>query len=306
MSAHVGWALICRLFASGAPVMRTRLSASEIDALPALAKAVKQTSEDVTVALCPYCGLHGGEVRASSDGRRECWCPECGAVSVDDDDLAAFELDDHWLRRTLRAAQDIQMDGESKPLIKGAAWNLGISERVPVVLTRDIRRLWREPGTLDRVRVKDGPVRVIAPAHQIAAGVPLDAGVEWLALEERFRLRGEGLSFLGAPGGSVARRRSDPAAPVHGPFSADFRLVYLDGEDAAPIRCTKAQADVFRALWDFAGKDRRGDEVMQRAGRRSSKPIDVFKAHPEPKRAYEALVDTNQKDGLYCMPCAAR
>ncbi len=91
-----------------------------------------------------------------------------------------------------------------------------------------------------------------------------------------------------------------------GPFSADFRLVYLDGNDNEPIRCTKAQADVFRALWGFEGKDRSAEDVMTRAGRKSAKPIDVFKAHPEPKRAYEVLVVTNQKEGLYRMPLAAR
>ena len=82
--------------------------------------------------------------------------------------------------------------------------------------------------------------------------------------------------------------------------------MHLAGDDGAPIRCTKAQADVFRALWEFEGKDRSAEDVMSRAGRRSAKPIDVFKAHPEPKRAYEALVVTNQKEGLYRMPCAAR
>ena len=175
-----------------------------------------------------------------------------------------------------------------------------------MVLTRDIPRLWREAGLLDRVRITNGQVRVIAPTRQIAAGVPIDAGVEWLALEDRFRLRGEAISFLGAPGIAVARRKNDPTAPVHGPFSADFRLVYLDGEDCLPIRCTKAQADVFRALWEFEGKDRSAEDVMTRTGRKSAKPIDVFKAHPEPKRAYEVLVETNQKEGLYQMPCAAR
>jgi hypothetical protein len=63
---------------------------------------------------------------------------------------------------------------------------------------------------------------------------------------------------------------------------------------------------VFRALWEFEGKDRRAEDVMQRAGRRSSKPIDLFKTHSQPKRADEVLVVTNQKEGLYRMPCAAR
>lgn len=184
---------------------------------------------------------------------------------------------------------------------------LGHAGKTPVVLTRDIRRLWREPGLLDRVRAANSPVHVITPAHQIAAGVPTDAGVEWLALEERFRLHGEAISFLGARGtATTARRRNDPAAPVHGPFSADFRLVYLDGEDSAPIRCTKAQSEVFRALWEFAGQDRRAEDVMRRTGRSSPKPIDLFKSNKERLRAYKTLVDANQKEGLYRMPCAVR
>jgi len=300
------WALVCRLFATGTPVMRMRLSESEAALLPGLTKAVKPASINANIVPCPYCGMAGGEVRRGRDGCLECWCVECGAVPVDADDLAALMLDENWLHRRLRAALDIESDGGSAALAAGA-WMLGHAGKTPVVLTRDIRRLWREPGLLDRVRAANSPVHVIAPAHQIAAGVPLDAGVEWLALEERFRLHGEAISFLGARGAlTTTRRRNDPAAPVHGPFSADFRFVYLDGEDSAPIRCTKAQADVFRALWEFEGKDRSAEDVMTRAGRKSAKPIDVFKAHPEPKRAYEALVDANQKEGLYRMPCAVR
>ncbi|MCX7556633.1 hypothetical protein OS187_07320 [Xanthomonadaceae bacterium JHOS43] len=93
---------------------------------------------------------------------------------------------------------------------------------------------------------------------------------------------------------------------LHGPFSADFRLVYLDGEESAPISCTKAQAEVFRALWEFAGQDHRAEDVMRRTGRSSPKPIDLFKSNKERLRAYKTLVKTNQKEGLYRMPCAAR
>jgi hypothetical protein len=305
LSAQVGWGLICRLFAAGVPVMRMRMTPSEIAVLPDVGKAVKPVSLNVAVALCPYCGLNGGDLRRGGNGELECCCPECGAVPVDAEDLAAVALDDHWLHRNLRAAQDIQSDGGSV-LLAGGVWLLGTAGKLPVVLTRDIHRLWREPGLLDRVRVGNGPIRVIASARLIARGAPADAGVEWVGLEERFRLRGESISFLGAAGAAVLRRRVDPAAAVNGPFSADFRLVYVEGDNADPIRCTRAQADVFRALWEFEGKDRRGDEVMQRAGRRSSKPIDVFKSNPEPLRAYKALVVSNQKEGLYRMTGAAR
>ena len=282
-----------------------RFFSRQHQSVPALAKAVKPTSHNVSIVPCPYCGMNGGEVRRSRDGNLECCCAECGAVPLDADDLAALMLDENWLHRRLRAALNIESDGGSAALAAGA-WMLGHAGKAPVVLTRDIRRLWREPGLLDRVRAANSLVHVIAPAHQIAAGVPTDAGVEWLALEERFRLRGEVVSFLAPPGAAITRRKNDPAAPVHGPFSGDFRLVYLDGEDSPPIRCTKAQSEVFRALWEFGGHDRRAEDVRRRTGRSTTKPIDLFKAHPEPKRAYEVLVETNQKEGLYQMPCAAR
>ena len=79
----------------------------------------------------------------------------------------------------------------------------------------------------------------------LSEGVPIDAGVEWRALERCFWLRGEAILFLGASGIVVARRDSDSSAPVKGPFSADFRLVYLDGEDSPPIRCVKARRRSF-------------------------------------------------------------
>lgn len=305
MSSQQGWKLICRMFASGVPMMRMLMTADEIAVLPDIDRAVKPAMENRMAALCPYCGLNGGDVRPDGNGGRECCCPDCGAVPVDADDLEAFALDDHWLHRRLRSAQDIPSDGGLTQLAEGV-WSLGTVYNLPVVLARDVHRLWREPGLLDRVRVNNGVIRVIAPAQQIVRGVPPDAGVEWFGLEDRFRLRGEIISFVGAAGSTATRRRNDPSTPVHGPFSADFRLVYLDGEDVDPIRCRKAQADVFRALWSFEGKDRRAEDVMKRAGRRSANPIDVFKNHPEPLRAYKVLVDRTQKEGLYRMLCAVR
>jgi len=293
------------MFASGTPMLKSLMTPDEIAVVAEISKAVKPSAQTIAFALCPYCHLNSGEVRVVANGGWVCCCLTCGAVPVDADDLAAFALDEHWLHRNLRSAQDIQTDIGSVALAEGV-WLLGSAKKTPVALTRDIHRLWREANLLDRVRVNHGAIRVIAPAKQIARGAPADAGVEWLGLEDKFRLRGDGISFIGAAGVIASRRRNDPSAPVHGPFSADFRLVYLDGEEAEPIRLSKAQADVFRALWEFEGKDQNAEAVMKRAGRKSTKPIDVFKAHLEAKRAYEMLVKTNQQDGLYRMPCAAR
>jgi hypothetical protein len=99
----------------------------------------------------------------------------------------------------------------------------------------------------------------------------------------------------------------DPTIPVHGPFSADFRWVTLPGEEGHPILCTNGQAAVFRALWSFKGEPRTSEQVMGRAQLASQKPIDVFKGkkYAEPLRAYQALVVTQRRAGLYAMPCAA-
>ena len=53
---------------------------------------------------------------------------------------------------------------------------------------------------------------------------------------------------------------------------------------------------------------------MQRAGQKSEKPNDLFKIKAKDKNkpvyearlaAYHALVITQQREGLYAMPCAA-
>lgn len=175
-------------------------------------------------------------------------------------------------------------------------------ERKEIAVARDIYRLWREPGLLDRVRADNGTVRVMAPVNQIARGAPPDAGVQWVGLEEKFQLCGESITFAGHLEAASSRRRDDPVAPVHGLFSVDFRCVHLDGEGSEPIRLTEAQAAVFLVLWEAEGKPLNAEQVMLRAGYGSAKPIDVFKRNPESKRAYVALVKTNQKDGLYWLP----
>jgi hypothetical protein len=100
---------------------------------------------------------------------------------------------------------------------------------------------------------------------------------------------------------------------VHGPFSEDFRWVWLQG-DGDPIGMSPAQAAVFKALWDFGGQPQEAHLVMARAKLDSDKPIDVFKVKAQhkgdtryegPLRAYKEFVKTNQRAGTYAMTCAA-
>ncbi len=106
----------------------------------------------------------------------------------------------------------------------------------------------------------------------------------------------------------------DPATPVNGPFSADFRWATLPDVQTTPIQFTDGQSKVLGALWSFEGEAVTAERIMQRAGLESAKPSDLFKVKAKDKgkpgpaaqhAAYGALVVTQQRAGLYAMPCAA-
>ena len=193
------------------------------------------------------------------------------------------------------------------------AWRTGDAHCSPVLLARDLTRVLHEPKLLDRVRVAGSSIRVITPKPRTTRGSPFGSGVEWLALEDRFTFYGGGISFSPSVP-SAAPAVTDPAAPVNGPFSADFKWATLPDVQATPIRFTDGQAKVFEALWSFKGAEVDGERIMQRAGQKSDKPIDLFKIKSKDKgkpehearlAAYGALVVTQQRAGLYSMPCAA-
>ena len=312
MVTHDAWALVCRLFAGGTPVLLATLSPREVSALSALGKAVRPTVVDQSFVLCPHCQQH--RVQVWSDGRRGriCRCPDCGQVPVEAIDGAALALDEDWLRQKMRLALDIESRDGIDDLGDGA-WRLGDARRSPVVLARDLTRVLHEPTLLDRVRVAGSNILVITPRPRTTRGSPFGSGVEWLALEERFTFYGGGITFISSVP-SAAPVVADPAAPVNGPFSADFKWATLPDVQSTPIHFTQGQAKVFEALWSFKGAEVDGERIMQRAGQKSDKPIDLFKIKSRDKgkpeyearlAAYVALVVTQQRAGLYSMPCAA-
>ncbi|ADU98242.1 hypothetical protein [Alicycliphilus denitrificans] len=312
MVTHDAWALVCRLFAGGTPVLLATLSTREVSALSALGKAVRPKVVDQSFVLCPHCQQH--RVQVWSDGRRGriCRCPDCGQVPVEASDGAALALDEDWLRQKMRLALDIESRDGIDDLGDGA-WRLGDARRSPVVLARDLTRVLHEPTLLDRVRVAGSNILVITPRPRTTRGSPFGSGVEWLALEERFTFYGGGITFIPSVP-SAAPVVADPAAPVNGPFSADFKWATLPNVQSTPIHFTQGQAKVFEALWSFKGAEVDGERIMQRAGQKSDKPIDLFKIKSRDKgkpeyearlAAYVALVVTQQRAGLYSMPCAA-
>jgi len=313
MAAHDAWALVCRLFAGGTPVLRATLSLHEAAALTLLGKAVKPTVVDQSFVLCPHCQQHRAQVWGDGRGGRMCRCPDCGPVAVEANDGAAFALDEDWLRQKMRLAPGIESrDGVDD--LGGGVWRLGDARRSPVLLARDLTRVLHEPALLDRVRVAGGDIRVITPRPSATRGSPFGTGIEWLVLEERFTFYGGSITLLGTPAPSMTPAVADPATPVNGPFSADFKWATLPDISSAPIQFTDGQAKVFESLWSFKGEATTADRIMPRAGLDSAKPSDLFKikakdkGKPEPAAqhaAYGALVVTQKRAGMYSMPCAA-
>jgi hypothetical protein len=260
---------------------------------------------------CPFCGLQNGEVCGDGQGGRECRCPECGPTHLEPEDFESVVIDDQWLLRELRRALDIN----SRDVITKLAddvWRLGHLKDTPVMLTRNAYDLLRASALFDRVRVPGKGIEVIAPDLQFMHGIPMGpADVQWLALEERFTLYGGGIRFIEPAEQAPSLPPADPTTPVHGPLSADFKWVTL--LDHGCIRCTDAQAAVFKALWSFKGEFMPAHEIMSRAGLQSDKLVDIFKVKardkdkPEahgPLLAYRALVTTRKREGLYAMACA--
>lgn len=313
MAAHDAWALVCRLFAGGTPVLRATLSPREIATLPVLGKAVKPTTVDQSFVLCPHCQQHRAQVWGDGRGGRMCRCPDCGPVAVEANDGSALALNEDWFQQKMRLALDIESRDGIDNLGDGV-WRLGDIRRSPVLLARDLTRVLQEPALLDRVRVAGGDIRVITPRPRTTRGSPFSVGIEWLALEERFTFYGGGIAYIRPGAGTELNVAADPWAPVHGPFSADFSWVILNDWPHGPIRFTEGQAAIFSALWSFKGVKVDGERVMLKAGQESDKPIDLFKVKaankgkPEyegPLHAYRALVESNRRQGVYWMPCAS-
>lgn len=69
-----------------------------------------------------------------------------------------------------------------------------------------------------------------------------------MPLEEWFTLYGGGIALIGSDTGQASMLVAESWATYLGPFLADFRWISLDDWPHGPIRCTDAQAAIFKAL----------------------------------------------------------
>lgn len=156
------------------------------------------------------------------------------------------------------------------------ARRLGEARRTPVLLVRDLLTLWREPALLDRVRVAGGSIRVIAPRTGEARPPALGPGVGWLPLQERFALYGNGVTLID-PGVSP-EASADPRAPVHGPFSADFRWVTVEGWTEGPFIAPRVRAPSSKPCGRSRGNRSTRSGSCSAPALSSDKLVDVLKS----------------------------
>jgi hypothetical protein len=309
------WALACRLFCRDGPTLESALSDAERSALATLVdlKAAKPHKLDLCFALCPYCQLMRGPIVQAVAGLI-CQCPDCGAVPLNQHDTRAWVLDSDWLIRKLRIAFDVPAQQGYVSVINGV-WRIGNRQRHPLILARNLDHVLQNLASLLRAGTNGAnPTWLITPKplRDVDAD-PVAGALVWLPMEERFTLYGGNLQFLEPCATHISQTETSTQA-VNGPFSEDFSWVHLDNSPHGLIALSDAQAAVFKALWHYKGQPQSAEVIMNKAGRGSTKPIDVFKVKMQnkgdfkyegPLQAYKALVTTDRRGGTYAMSCAA-
>lgn len=311
----LAWTLACRLFEQGGPALEHTFSETERRGLATLTnlKAVKQQKLDLRFALCPYCELDSGPVIRGAAGL-ECQCPDCGPVPLDPHDRRSWLFDPDWVIRKLRAAFDVPAQQSHVSVISGI-WRIGQHQQHPLILARSLDHVLRHLASLPRAGANGTRTHWLItpkPLRDVEAD-PFAGAVLWLPMQERFTLYGGNLQFL-QPGAAPIAIAEASTQAVNGPFSADFRALHLDDWPHGPILLSQAQAAVFKALWHYKGEPQSAEIIMNRAGRGSTKPIDVFKVKAQnkgdakyegPLQAYKRFVATDRRAGTYALRCAA-
>ncbi len=255
------------------------------------------TQARASAVICPRCEARS--VRVISVG--SAFCSECGQVALAVKDMQRLSPDGDWLRRRIAQALDLA-DESAWVTVPGRVWRIGDvgqtrnrhrvlfgQQLTDVTVQRALLAVWpTHIGDISVIMITTSRIeRVFLPGVQVRL-VPLSAA---------FRVRGGGLMMDEAVWASVRAPSAQRATkPRRGPFAQDFCEVILSGE-AAPIPLTRAQAAIFRVLWEMEGASIDRETLMHEAGIELDKPVDVFprNKYPDANRAYRVLVSSDRR-----------
>ena len=247
--------------------------------------------------ICPWCEAHGVAVIAVD----KAVCEDCGPIPLTVEHFRRLTPDGEWLRRRMSQALGL-VEESAWPLVPGRVWRLGDVGRAgrrhrvlfgqrlgEVAVQRSLLALWpTHIGDIPTILVTTTqPERVFLPGVQVRS-VPLAAA---------FRVRGDGLVADEAVWTGV--RAAQTAPPVQarvGPFTQDFKAIFLPGE-TAPVALTPTQSALLRVLWELSGDRIERQALLRRARVDLDKPIVAFpqSKYPQAHRAYRAVVRSNQQ-----------
>ena len=277
-----------------APTLVGPLERERLDRLQRLGA---MTFMPAQVIFCPHCEIRTVRVIAVGSG----FCIDCGLVNLTTKDTQRLAPDGDWLRR--RMAQALDLVGEPAwTLIPDRVWRLGDLGRADrrhrvlfgqrladIMVLRALLSAWPSyVGEIPTILVTTTqPERVFLPGVQVRS-VPLAAA---------FRVRGDGLVADEAVWTGV--RAAQTALPVQarvGPFTQDFRALFLPGE-TAPVPLKPTQSALLRVLWELSGERIERQALLRRARVDLDKPIVAFpqSKYPQAHRVYRAVVRSNQQ-----------
>jgi hypothetical protein len=252
--------------------------------------------------LCPRCDYRVVHVERDGIAR----CNDCGVIDPRTVDVVRLAPDMAWLLHHLAQALHLE-SAPALPMGNEHLWRLGDlgegAARRRLIFGRQLARSEVERALHASLPLYLGDVPGILitttpPELVDDGGLPMP--IVWVPAA--FRIHGTGLV---ADDALWRGRLRFPSVDSHrlrrGPFSSDFRAVWLPGELRA-IDLTPKQASLLRVLWEQQGARLPGDELMRRIDSEGDKPVEIFKkaTYPDAHRAYRVLV--RNQDGHYWLP----
>lgn len=300
------WQLICELYRYRYAKFESSFSTNEKKLLKYLIEKqivlpAKNYNESI---MCPDCAAGWAEIftRGKNNEGLSCFCEECGVVTtLTEAMLRAWVLKPDWFEKMICGAFSFSF--KNRIILSEQVQLLGTYNGHPVVLAHVTTEMLTSGDMIRRVR-KNGnkkPYLLCLNRYDKNFNPP---DLEVIILQLCFSFKGNRLKFI-APIEESARDGYQPTA-VHGPFSEDFRTVFIGGD---VIALTPSQAKIFKVLWNASGIPMRGEEVMYKAGLNSLKPSEAFRFRianqPTPmeilrKKAYHVLIQkSDAHDATY-------
>ena len=259
--------------------------------------AIDDGAGKASTILCPSCGLHEVAVTRPRAGGLQALCPECGSVTVSDDQVDVVRAKPAWVTR--RIAQALKLDTRNlpQPVVDGLCWKIGDWARAgkgarKVIFARrlgevDIAEHVRR--TLDSIAPRDQAILITSTPRERSQLAWPDEG--YVHLPFAFNLRGSGLVLDEALFDWCLKPAHLRERATGGAFHSGYRGAYVGGRE---FTFSDTQAQFFENL-DIAGGRRHKQDIMANINTRQEEPRELFRKNPDQLEGFNLLIDSDGK-----------